>query len=136
MNYITGAVIVAIISAFIYGVFELLTHRKERLSMIEKMGSDINPELLKPQFSIKCSESGSRSYGALKIGGLLSGMGLGLLIAFCILAFSGDCISGDWIGNARGAREMLYGASVLLFGGLGLLVAFFIEIRMRKNESK
>lgn len=139
MDFIMAPLIVGIIAVGIYGILELFAHRKERLRMIEKMGSDVNPELLKTQFSIGCSETPrqGRSYLTIKIAGLMSGMGLGLLVAFFIFAYTTDCINNQSISdNIWRVQEELYGASVLLFGGLGLLVAFIAEVKMRKAESK
>jgi hypothetical protein len=36
--------------------------------------------------------------------------------------------------NAYEISGVVYGASVLLFGGLGLLVAFVIELKSMKNN--
>ena len=38
--------------------------------------------------------------------------------------------------NEYEAISSAYGASVLLFGGLGLIVAFVIETNMKKKEDK
>ncbi len=123
--------IVAVSVAGAYGIFELLVHRKERLKMIEKMGSDINPELLKPRFAwpVPTATPHSRGYGALKAAGLLIGIGLGLLVAFFIYM---KTVNTGHLSYET--RSILYGASVLLFGGLGLLTAFLIEIKMRKKQ--
>lgn len=131
MEFIFVPLVVGIITAGIYGIFELLVHRKERLNLVEKLGSDINPELLKSQFSMGCSRSKGKSYGALKIGGLITGMGLGLLIGFFIYLLTQNCIEEPWR-----MREVIYGASVLLFGGLGLLIAFAAELKLRKKDKE
>ncbi|GHT44741.1 hypothetical protein FACS189438_3120 [Bacteroidia bacterium] len=36
----------------------------------------------------------------------------------------------------RGYTEAAYGASVLLFGGIGLILAFVIELKMSKKEKE
>ena len=41
------------------------------------------------------------------------------------------------LGTSIGIRNMIevaYGAPVLLFGGLGLIVAFIVEMRVKKSE--
>jgi hypothetical protein len=35
---------------------------------------------------------------------------------------------------ARETKSIIYGSSVLLFGGLGLLIAFLLEQRIGKNK--
>ena len=39
-------------------------------------------------------------------------------------------------GFSRDVSEVVYGASVLLFGGLGLIIAFVVEMRLDKGKDK
>jgi hypothetical protein len=63
----------------------------------------------------------------------MTGTGLGLLVGFIINTFLTYQSSGnDWYQhNIAGTA---YGASVLLFGGIGLLIAFVIEMKLTKNK--
>jgi hypothetical protein len=42
--------------------------------------------------------------------------------------------AGDWYHSD--VSGTIYGASVLLFGGIGLLVSFIIEMKMGKRDDK
>ena len=67
---------------------------------------------------------------------LLMGIGLGILVGFfCNLIVAANSHSLDF-RNEYEAISSAYGASVLLFGGLGLIVAFVIETNMKKKEDK
>ena len=84
-----------------------------------------------PDVSFTPKFYGNFSFSALKLGCLLLGMGLGLLIGFII------CSSAipDYLVQ-RVNREMVslvYGACVLIFGGIGLIVAFIAELKLSKK---
>ncbi len=134
MDFITIPLVVGFITLGIYSVFELLIRRRERLNIIEKLGDKVTPEMLTPRFEYMPRQRSGGSFGALKAAGLLMGIGLGLMVAFFIISFTD--LSSNWaVGhNVNYIRELLYGASVLLFGGLGLLVAFIVEVKMRRKE--
>lgn len=57
--------------------------------------------------------------GALKVGCLLLGLGAGLLFGFMLTRIT-EIQSYD-------TRSAVYGGSVLVFGGLGLIVSFIVE---------
>lgn len=62
------------------------------------------------------------------------GIGLGILVGFfCNLIVAANSHSLDF-RNEYEAISSAYGASVLLFGGLGLIVAFVIETNMKKKR--
>ena len=83
MNFIMVPAIMAIITVGIYKLFELFVCKKERLMLIEKMGDKYEPDVASiPRFH------SNYSFSALKIGCLLLGMGLGLLIGFIICTLS------------------------------------------------
>ena len=64
------------------------------------------------------------------------GIGLGILVGFfCNLIVAANSHSLDF-RNEYEAISSAYGVSVLLFGGLGLIVAFVIETNMKKKEDK
>ena len=62
----------------------------------------------------------------VKVFGLM-GLGLGLLVAFFI-----HCNLGEFCDSRR-IQSVLYGSCVLLFGGLGLLIAFLVELKINKK---
>ena len=61
------------------------------------------------------------------------------LISTVLAVGGGDdlFLSDGWRGWYRSdVAGTVYGASVLLFGGIGLLVSFVIEMNMKKKENK
>lgn len=131
--------IVGIISVGIYGLFELFVRKKERMLLIEKMcDKPIIPEC---EGKLRLPNYGSMnfSFSALKFGFLLLGMGLGLLVGY-LIAFKqipGYGYAG-W-DDTRHLREVvatIYCSCLLLFGGLGLVAAFVVEIALKKTEAK
>ena len=78
------------------------------------------------------------SFGALKAGCLIMGLGLGLLIGYLICANSiaNYTSEGNMSWNLKYLAEIVYGACALLFGGLGLIIAFVIEIQLTKGKDK
>ena len=64
---------------------------------------------------------------------------VGFLISTVLAVGGGDdlFLSDGWRGWYRSdVAGTVYGASVLLFGGIGLLVSFVIEMNMKKKENK
>jgi hypothetical protein len=136
MDFIMVPAIIGIITLGIYKMFELFARRKERLAIIEKLGDKFDPALLDFKFTLPGKSSNSSSFGTLKIACLLLGIGLGLLVGFFIVqnsTFTGFGKEFDY-NNYRDSIGIIYGASVLLFGGLGLLVAFIVEIKNAKKQ--
>ena len=120
----------AVCGMFIFGflkLFELFVCKKERLLIIEKMGEKFTPDML--EHKLNFSSIGNLSFSALKFGCLFMGFGLGLLVAFGIHYNFEDFLLKKWE-----IQTTVYGASVLLFGGLGLLIAFLIELNINKNK--
>ena len=133
MNFVMVPLVMAIITIGVYKLFELFVCKKERLMMIEKMGEKFVPSVL-PTF--KFAET--FSFSALKIGSLLGGMGLGLLIGYLICINSipqylSFAVQGDKWYLYRDIVAVVYGACVLLFGGLGLIIAFVAELKLNKK---
>ena len=136
MDFITAPLVVGFICLGIYALFELFVRRKERLLIIEKISermdiADLGKRLSLPSYSLP-----RFSVSSLKTGCLLMGIGLGILVGFfCNLIVAANSHSLDF-RNEYEAISSAYGASVLLFGGLGLIVAFVIETNMKKKEDK
>ena len=69
MDFIMVPTILAIITLGIYKLFELFVCKKERLTIIEKMGEKFTPDML--EHKINFSSTGNFSFSALKLGCLL-----------------------------------------------------------------
>jgi hypothetical protein len=126
MDFITVPLVVGIVTLGIYKLFELFVRKKERLSIIEKIGEKFDASMIENKFSFP-----------LKAGCLLMGIGLGLLVGFliCISAIRGYNLGSDTINwGVRDTAGIVYGASVLIFGGLGLITAFIIEMKYSKKD--
>ncbi|MDR1645188.1 MAG: hypothetical protein LBS05_05115 [Tannerellaceae bacterium] len=140
LEFIMVPLVVGICVAGTYGLFELFVRRKERLTIIEKIGEKLDASAFEGVNRI----SGffpKISFSALKAGCLLTGAGLGLLIGFIIHVSL--TIYGLYEANPEGwgrwhnnSIETAYGASVLLFGGIGLIIAFVIELKMGKKKEE
>lgn len=134
MEFISIPVVVAIISLSLYKFFELIVCRSERRSIIEKLPADALLDYLKNAhlgLPLRFNASGPRPLGfptaALRIGCLMVGIGLGMIASFVLRI----CFDGRYCG------QMTEGGTVLLFGGLFLLIAFFIEWGLvRRQERK
>ncbi|MDR0347922.1 MAG: hypothetical protein LBH90_00315 [Tannerella sp.] len=135
MDIIIAPLIVWICVSGVYSLFELFVRRKERMMIIEKLSENADWHSLADRFGGKIDLPNYLriSFSSLKIGCLLAGLGLGLLAGVIISVI----LSGNGYDmHDHGIREICnaaYAASVLLFGGLGLLISFLIETKMNKN---
>lgn len=139
MSYITGWIIVGIVTLGIYKLFELFVGKKERLTLIEKLGDKLDPSVLggKLNFPIGAFMPASRvSFSSLKLGSLLLGMGIGLWLGYimCASTIPDYYTDNDWRINE--IASLIYGASVLLFGGLSLVIAFVVELIIVRKDNK
>ena len=126
MDFIMVPVVCGIFVLGFYKLFELFVCKKERLLIIEKMGEKFTPDMLENKINL--SSVGNLSFSALKFGCLFVGIGLGLLVAFCIHYNFVDFLNKGW-----DTRSVVYGSCVLLFGGIGLLTAFLVELKISKK---
>jgi len=132
MGDLTGIFIVGFIVLGVYRLFELFVRRKERMAIIDKLlGENIkfpetNVDLNLPLFQKP------KSNWALKLSLLLIGIGMGLIVAYYIELLT---VGVEWDGNPgwyfRNKMEVVYLASVAVFGGIGLLIAYFIEQKQK-----
>jgi hypothetical protein len=136
MDSLTPPLVVGIIFYFTYMVFELFARRKERMSLIEKMGQNLSPvdsSVLKSQFSSLLPSFPKKSFTGLRTGCLLVGLGLGLLVGlFIALYIENNSLAEGW--RKESFYSVAYGASVLFFGGLGLIISYVIESKSAKKE--
>ena len=72
---------VAIVFGVIYKLFEQFAGRRERMMLIEKMGDKLTPETFKNGIMYRPS---LYSFGGLRIGCLLLGLGAGLLVGYML----------------------------------------------------
>ncbi len=116
--FVTG-----IVCLTFYKVLELYARRAERIKFIERMSA----ENLKPNGDpVHYINFGQKNHNLLRIAGLMTGIGFGLLFAyitFLIIMYQ----TGERNGDA------LFFSSIMLFGGLGLIIAHCIE---RKEQNK
>jgi len=137
MDFIMVPLIVGIVTLGIYKLFELFARRKERLAMIEKLGDKLDASMVEGKLAFATNSLGKNPFGTLKVACLLLGIGLGLLVGFFITLNTIGVYSefeGNW--NHNETSSIIYGASVLLFGGLGLLTAFILEMKNIKKSEK
>ncbi len=134
MDFITVPAVMTIITLGVYKLFELFVCKKERIMLIEKM--DERGMLPRSDFPKLYGENLSFSFSALKIGCLLAGMGLGLLLGYliCYMTMPEYLINGDNGYFYRKVSSIVYGACVLGFGGAGLIIAFITELKLNKKS--
>ena len=99
--------------ALVFGIVYI--RNKENMALIER---GINPRVVDPR---------PRHFMNLKWGLLLTGAGLGLLIAFLI-----DSNTAHWIMTSsgkeyRGDNPAVYFSLIAIGGGAGLVISYFIE---------
>ena len=144
--------IVGFVMLAVYKVFELFAKRKERIFMIEKLAhlcenEDDKEKSLKIKLPFISSDDLDFGYWPLRISLLLVGIGAGCLVAFFIQiiyvsiyfdTFSNSHVNSyrDWVHQFRDLIALVNFASISLFGGIGLLVAYLIEQKKRKEERR
>ncbi|MDR1381159.1 MAG: hypothetical protein LBJ47_06730 [Tannerella sp.] len=141
MDFITAPLVTGIVFYFTYMVFELFTRRKERMALIEKMGQNLtppDPSVLKSQLQSLLPSFPAKSFSGLRAGCLLVGLGLGLFVGLftCIYLKHSDMDIGEYRWERDMYFSVTYSASLLFFGGLGLLVSFIIENRAARRDGK
>lgn len=130
MNDLTAPIIVGMICATIYGLFELFARRRERITLIEKLAEIKSMG----QIEGKIDFSFGRSFSCwgLRGGCLLIGLGLGIIVAYFLQI---KILHGGEIGmKIYEMQRIISSGSVLLFGGLGLLIAFILEYKYFRKK--
>ena len=128
MDFIMIPAVMGIIVLGIYKLFELFVRKKERLIIIEKIGDKLTPDMLNAKIEFP-ARIPNFSSAALKFGCLFMGLGIGMLVAFAVHYNFADFVESSY--QIRGA---IYGSCVLLFGGLGLIIAFIIELKISNKK--
>ena len=124
MDFIMVPAVMGIITLGIYKLFELFVRKKERLTIIDKIGDKLTPEFLSEKIDFSTNIP-KLYFSALKFGCLFMGLGIGMLVAFAVHYNFADFVESSY--QIIGA---IYGSCVLLFGGLGLIIAFIIELKI------
>ena len=135
-------VVTFIIFSFIYMVFELFARRGERKMLIEKI-VEISKADVGRYLNEYLGNTGManifrmRSHGSIRGALLMLGIGIGVMAGFFInYLLVGDAYLTSrrhWDVCNEEVVVVIYIASVCIFGGLGMLIAYFIE---RKENGK
>lgn len=133
MDFIMIPLVMGIITLGIYKLFELIIGRRERRMIIEKMEAASLLDYIQLTQTGLCAGTVARpaqgfSSGALRIGCLLMGLGVGMLVGFLLLSQVG-------LQNDYRMESIVFGGSVLFFGGLGLIVAFVVERLLTRKQA-
>ena len=135
-------VVTFIVFSFIYMVFELFARRGERKMLIEKI-VEIGKADVGRYLNEYLGNTGManifrmRSHGSIRGALLMLGIGIGVMAGFFInYLLVGDAYltsNRHWDVCNEEVVVVVYIASVCIFGGLGMLIAYFIE---RKENGK
>lgn len=135
-------VVTFIIFSFIYMVFELFARRGERKMLIEKI-VEIGKADVGRYLNEYLGNTGManifrmRSHGSIRGALLMLGIGIGVMAGFFInYLLVGDAYltsNRHWDVCNEEVVVVIYIASVCIFGGLGMLIAYFIERKENGN---
>jgi len=123
MNNLDTVIIVLGIAYGVYKVYELSIRRNERMTMINKIS--FGDDVARSSDASRWLPASVQTFGALRIGLLLIGVGMGMCIAFIV----NFCMN---ISHQEGNGETLYFSLMLLFGGLGLVIGHLMEQKKPK----
>ena len=132
----TTIIIIPTIFYFTYKFLESLVRRKERMMLIEKL--DLSNLQALPAISPLnvLDHMPNKRFSNLRTGLLFAGIGLGLFISW-ILSMIVYSDLESYVKESWRFMEMFYViflATPVLFGGIGLLISFLIEQKARKQE--
>ena len=127
---LTPIFITGIIFCALYKTIELFVRRRERIMLIEKINPETSGNIDVSKISGLLNPASDSRFTALKWGMLAVGLGAGLVISSMII------IDTPMLRDMWQTRTSLIGSLTLLGGGLGLVIAFIIEMAIRKSENK
>ncbi|GAB6008586.1 DUF6249 domain-containing protein [Dysgonomonas reticulitermitis] len=135
MNDLVPIFVMGIITLGIYKIFELFVRRNERISIIEKL-SNIDPETLKHRINFPVYKDESVGSWSIRIGLLLIGVGLGVVIATIVDISTAipSYYKGQLVYDSLRSVDVLYPSCAAVFGGIGLVIAYFIEKKKDKKD--
>ena len=127
---------VAIVFGVIYKLFELFVCKKERTMLIEKLPADFFTEgkFKNVDLSSVSLLSNFGKFTALRFGMLFLGLGCGLLLGYCIVQNSMPEFFGNPGRYIRDTASIIFGASTLIGGGIGLVLSFIIEVIVLRKK--
>jgi len=108
---LTGILVPISFFALVLGIVYLAIRKKERMAMIEK---GIDPSIFVTHKK--------QSFPSLKWGMFLIGLGVGLVIANLL------------VSNYIMDEQVAYFSMIFLFGGLALVISYFVGKKLSKNE--
>jgi len=136
-------IIVPTIVYFFYKSLESLIRRKERMMIVEKLDFSIQQALPSAEaFNVLDSITNKR-FSSLRTGSCLAGIGLGLIVAWVVVATVYPITPEQYTENhfVRGyfrdyleQFKIIYLAAPALFGGIGLIISYIIEQKVHKQE--
>ena len=138
---LTAILIIGFIVLGIYKLFELFARQKERMLMIEKISylcenDEENKKRLKIQLPFISGRSFNLGFWPLRISLLLIGIGIGCLSAFYIQFACFAEYSIETFHSFGDVIVLINFACISIFGGIGLLIAFLIEQRMKRKKEE
>ena len=86
MDFIMVPAVIGIITLGIYKLFELFVRKKERLTILDKIGDKLTPDILSGKIDFS-TDIPKLSFSALKFGCLFMGLGIGIIISVFGLIF-------------------------------------------------
>ncbi len=126
---ITPIFVCAIVFGCIYKIFELFVRKNERLRIIDKVEQiGALPAVDTRKLTSLFSEPSDNRFTALRWGLLAVGIGIGL-VCYVTASVCESSIRENWK-----LESTLCSALVLLGGGLGLVIAFIIENKLRNKH--
>ncbi|MDD2491080.1 MAG: hypothetical protein PHV12_02670 [Bacteroidales bacterium] len=135
MEFITVPLTFGIGAYAFYKVIELFVRKKERLMLVDKLNTldNVNTNNINLSGLFGETKTLQNQFLTLRIGSLLMGLGLGLLVGYLIVHISfGGFRDVTW--DIRQTQSVIYGASTLLFGGMGLIAGFVTEMKMKNKK--
>jgi hypothetical protein len=131
MGPLAGIFIVGFIVLGIYKYLELFAKRKERIMFIEKFFENCDKKDLSnsfPKLPVSFESTGQNfSYWSLRFSLLLTGIGIGCLLAF----LTANYFQKDMRYDTGGFIIFAY---ISTFGGIGLLASYLIELFQSKKK--
>lgn len=137
MEFISIPLVFGIGSYAFYKLVELYVRKKERLLIIEKLSQLEKTNVDNLNFSDFFNTKGMPwgQFFSLRVGSLLLGLGLGLLVGYIIVYTTiGLSYNQETAWHAREMMSIVYGSSTLLFGGAGMIAGFIIERKLVNNK--
>jgi hypothetical protein len=134
---LTAIIVVPVVFYFTFKFLEALIRRKERMVLVEKL--DVSNLQTMPSLDLSnvLDSRPNKRFAGLRMGLLLTGIGLGLIVAWAVsttlsIAFIENDLKMDW-WRYRDMFQTIFLAAPAFFGGIGLLVSYVIEQRALKS---